>query len=227
MARRKISFQSTASAKYGDTELDANLNMWYRVLLGWVFEATGIWEANGEMSVTNLVQDQEEYVLPTDFVILNRVEILYPNATDYVKANRVDDKQVELGAFGNDEIPFGSSGAPLYRTFDRSIFIYPSPTAAVTNGLRIEYLTDITALSASGDTPTLNSLVHHIIAIGAAYEYCLTNEQPRKAQMLWNQLFGRSGGSEKESFKYQVQMLASQRDRSVKQRILPRYSSFR
>ena len=227
MARRKISFQSTASAKYGDTDLDANLNMWYRIMLGWVFESTGIWEFNGEMSTTNLVSGQEEYVLPSDFVILNRVEILYPDATDYVKANRIDDKQVDGSAFGNDEIAFGSAGSPVYRTFGNSIFIYPSPTAAVTAGLRIEYLTDITELSASGDVPTLNTLVHHVMAIGAAYEYCLTNEQPRKAKMLSDQLFGRQGSAGGESLKAQVQYLAAQRDRSVKQRIIPRFASFR
>jgi len=227
MARRKISFQSAASAKYADADLDANLNMWYRIMLGWVFESTGIWEFNGEMSTTNLVLDQEEYVLPSDFVILNRVEVLYPSASDYVKADRIDDKQVDTGAFGNDEIPFGVDGRPVYRTFGNSIFIYPSPTAAVTNGLRIEYLTDIVELSAGGDIPTLNTLVHHIMSIGAAYEYCLTNEQPRKAAMLWNQLFARPGGSREESLKYQVQLLASQRDRSVKQRLVPRYASYR
>ena len=227
MARRKISFQSTASAKYADTDVDANLNMWYRILLGWVFEDTGIWEFNGETSVTNLVLGQEEYVLPADFVILNRVELLYPNQSDYVRADRIDDKQVEGGAFANDEIPFGSDGAPVYRTFGNSIFIYPTPTANVTNGLRLEYLTDITELSVAGDIPTLNTLVHHVMSIGAAYEYCLTNEQPRKAQMLWNQLFGRSGSSPTESLKAQVQMLSAQRDRSVKQRIIPRFKSFR
>lgn len=227
MARRKISFQSTASAKYADADLDANLNMWYRILLGWVFETTGVWEFNGEMSTTNLISGQEEYVLPADFVILNRVEILYPNATSYVKANRIDDKQVDGGAFGNDEIPFGSAGSPVYRTFGNSIFIYPSPSAAVSAGLRIEYLTDITELSAAGDIPVLNTLVHHVMSIGAAYEYCVTNEQPRKAQMLYNQIFGRQGAAAGESLKSQVQYLAAQRDRSVKQRIIPRFASFR
>lgn len=227
MARRKISFQSTASAKYADADLDANLNMWYRILLGWVFETTGIWEFNGEMSTTNLVSGQEEYVLPEDFVILNRVEILYSGASGYVRATRADDKQIEGAAFGNDEIPVGSTANPVYRTFDNSIFIYPTPTASSSAGLRIEYLTDITELASGSDVPGLNSLVHHVISIGAAYEYCLTNEQPRKATMLWNQLFGRPGASPSESLKSQVQMLASQRDRSVKQRIIPRVRSFR
>jgi len=227
MARRKISFQSTASAKYGDTDLDANLNMWYQIMLGWVFEATGIWEFNGEMSTTGLVQDQEEYVLPSDFIILNRVEILYPNQTDYVQALRIDDKQVEGAAFGNDEIPSGSTGSPRYRTFGNSIFIYPSPSAAVSAGLRIEYLTDIAELVSASDIPSLPTIVHHVISLGAAYEYCQTNEMPRKATMIWNQIFGRPGGDGQDGLKHQVQMIAAQRDRSVKQRVIPRRVSFR
>lgn len=225
--RRKISFQSTASAKYLDADLDANLNEWYRTIAGWIFEASGIWEFSGDMLTTDLVDDQAEYVFPATLVGINRVEVKYANSTEYVEANRIDDKQVEGAAFGNGEIPFGSTGSPVFRLFDNSLFLYPVPTDNSTNGLRIELMEDITDLSAGGDIPIVNPLIHRALAIGAAWEYCSTLEQPRRASMLWNQLFGRPGGSPEESLKHQIQMLASQRDRSVKQRIIPRRTSFR
>jgi len=225
-ARRKISFQSTAAAKYATADLDANLNEWYREVVSWVFAATGIWEFQGEMSTANLVQSQVEYVLPTDMVVLNRVEILYPNQTDYVVARRIDDKQVEHEAFANAELSAASEGYPVFRVFDNSIFIYPAPSAAVTSGLKIEVMNDITELSATTDYPNLNPLVHKILAVGAAYEYCSTNGHERKADRLMKRIMGRFEG-DPSGLKTQVENLASSRDRTTKPRLIPRRQSFK
>ena len=225
-ARRKISFQSTASQKYLDADLDANLNEWYRTIVGWAMAAAGIWEYNGEVYEGDLVSGQAEYVLPTSFVLVNRVEIKYSGSDDYVVATRIDDKQVS-DAFGNGELSVGSTGAPVFRLLDNSLFLYPIPTANNTDGIRIEVLDEITDLSSGSDVPNLNPLCHKAIAIGAAYEYCQTLEQFRKASSLWNQLHGRPGGSPEEGLKHQIETLASMRDRTVKQRIIPRVSNYR
>lgn len=225
-ARRKISFQSSASAKYGTTDLDASLNEWYRLVTGWVVLASGIWEFNGEASTTNLVQNQVEYVLPTGLISLGRVEILYPNQSDYVTATRIDDKQVEEGAFANGEIPLGSEGSPVFRVFDNSIFIYPKPSAAVTNGLRIELVEDLTDLSSTTDIPNLNPLIHRVLSLGAAYDYLVTTEAQRKASSYYNQIFGSYEG-DKRSLKSQIEALAAQRDRTTKPRIIPRQVSYK
>lgn len=225
-ARRKISFQSTAAAKYTDADIDANLNEWYREIMSWVFAATGIWEFGGEVSTTNLVQDQNEYVLPSDMVILNRVEVLYPGQTSYVQARRIDDKQVEGSAFANGTIPVGSEGSPVYRLFDNSLFLYPAPSAAVTNGLKVEVMEDITELSSGSDVPNLNPLMHKILAIGAAYEYCSTNGHERKADRLSRRIFGRFEG-DSSGLKTQLENLVSSRDRSVKPRIIARRQSYK
>jgi hypothetical protein len=225
-ARRKISFQTTASAKYADADLDANINEWYREVMSWVFAAMGIWEFQGEISTASLVQDQNEYVLPSDMVILNRVEILYPNQTDYVVATRIDDKQVEDEALANGSISGASEGAPLFRVFDNSIFIYPAPSAAVVNGLKVEIVEDITELSSGSDVPNLNPLMHKILATGAAYEYCSTNGHDRKADRLSRRVFGRFEG-DSSGLKAQLEMLVSSRDRTTKTRIVARRKSFK
>lgn len=225
-ARRKVSLQTSASAKYGTTDLDANLNEWYRLVVSWVILATGIWEFQGEVSTTNLVQDQNEYPLPSRLIALNRVEILYPNQTDFITASRIDDKQVESGAFGNGEIPLGSESNPVFRVFDNSIFIYPAPSAAVTNGLRIELIEDLTDLSSGTDVPNLNPLIHRVLSLGAAYDYLSTTEAHRKASSYYNQIFGAYEG-DKRALKSQIEALAAQRDRTTKPRIIPRQTSYK
>lgn len=225
-ARRKISFQTTASAKYTDANLDANINEWYREVVSWVMAATGIWEFQGEMSTANLVQDQNEYVLPSGLIVLNRVEVKYPGQSNYVVARRIDDKQVEDSAFSNGQISLGSEGSPVFRVFDNSIFLYPAPSAAVTSGLKIETIEDITELSSGSDFPNLNPLVHKVLAIGAAYEYCSTNGHERKADRLMRRIVGRFEG-DSSALKTQIEQLASTRDRTVKPRIIARRSSYR
>lgn len=225
-ARRKVSFQTSASAKYGTTDLDANLNEWYRLVVSWVVLATGIWEFQGEVSTANLVMSQNEYVLPTGLIALNRVELLYPNQSDYVTATRIDDKQVEIGAFGNGEIPLGTESSPVFRVFDNSVFIYPAPSAAVTNGIRIELIEDLTDLSSSSDSPNLNPLIHRVLSLGAAYDYLVTTEAQRKASSYYNQIFGAYEG-DKRSLKSQIEALAAQRDRTTKPRIIPRAVSYK
>lgn len=225
-ARRKISFQATASQKYLDVDLDANLNEWYRTVVGWVMAASGIWEFNGEVYEGDLVNGQAEYVFPVSFVLVNRIEIKYSGSDDYVVATRIDDKQV-TGAFGNNELSVGSTAKPVFRLLDNSLFLYPVPTANSTDGIRIEVLDEITDLSSGSDIPNLNPLCHKVLAIGAAYEYCQTLEQFRKASSLLSQILGRPGGSPEESLKHQIETLASMRDRTVKQRIIPRVSNYR
>lgn len=225
-ARRKISFELTSS-DYSDTHLNANLNEWYREIIAWALEVTGIWEIRGERATTNLVQDQVEYILPTDdFIILNRVEIKYPNSSVYVKADRIDDKQVDNSAFANGEISFASEARPVYRVFDNSLWIYPKPSAAVSAGISMEYMKDIVDLASGTDEPDLNPLIRKGLAYGAAFEYASTNEMDKLASRLLRRLVG-AGDGDTTSIKYEVQLLAAHRDRSVKQQIRPRRQSFR
>jgi len=226
-ARRKLSFQA-GSTKYPDADLDANLNEWYRLCVAWACGASGIWEYQGDVITTSLVQDQIEYVLPASAIQINRVEVLYPNATDYVVADRVDDKQLTDSAFANNEISFGSTGKPAFRIFDQSIFIYPAPTAAVVNGLKVEVVEDVSDLSSGSDVPNINSLMHRILATGAAYDYAVTHDFARKADRFYREIYGRSGyESDPSSLKYQFEVLVSMRDRSTRRRIVPRRRSYK
>lgn len=224
-ARRKISFDLTSSG-YSDTNLNASLNEWYRVIFGWALLASGVWEVGGEMYTTDLVADQAEYVLPTHLVYLNRVEVKYPNATSYVLAQRVDDKET-ASAFQNAEIDVGTTDYPRYRDFDSSIFLYPVPTDAVTAGLAIEAAIDVTDLSGSTDLPDLNPLIHRAVAIGGAYDYALSNGMTAKARYLIGEIQGFPGGSIENTLKAQIEKLAAIKDNGVRKQLHVRTQNWR
>lgn len=225
-ARRKISLQPSVQQKYTDADLDANINEWLSEVTSWIMEATGIWEFNGQMWTADLVQGQSEYVLPISSVMLNRVELKYPGQSGFALARRIDDKQVEGQALANGQISQAADGAPLFRVFDNSIVVYPTPNAGVVGGMKIETMEDITQLTSASDIPNLNPLFHKALAIGAAYEYHATLENGRKAAALWNRLVGKFEG-DTSSLKYQIQNLAAMRDRTTKPRIIPRKTSYR
>lgn len=224
-ARRKISYQA-GSTKYPDTDLDANLNEWYRLCLGWMVLASGRWEVSGDTITTNLAISQSEYTLPSTTIRVHRVEVLYPDATDYVPATVVDDQSVPNDAFANSDINLGSVANPVVRFFDNSIFLYPAPTANVTNGLKVEVITDITDLSSGSDIPAeIPVLLHRTLATGAAYDFCSTHDLPRKADRLYREIFGRYDG-DPGALKTQVEQLAAQRDRITRRRFVPRFNDY-
>lgn len=223
--RRKVSLQIT-STEFPDADVNALLNQWYRTVTGWVIGASGIWEFSGEKSTADLVQDQIEYVLPAGMIFLNRVSIKYPNSTTYVTAERLDDQQTR-DAFENGTISRGSEGAPVFREFDNSIFIYPKPSAGVLAGLAIETAEDLTDLASAGDLPNLNPLVHRILSAGAARDYCDIEEMDKRYARLDREIFGAPGSDGKGSLKYLVEELAANRDKSTRGRLIPRARSYR
>lgn len=222
---RNISLQLT-TGDFPTADIDAGLNKWLRLVTGWIIGATGIWEFGGEKSTTNLVQDQIEYVLPTGMVYINRVSIKYPNSTSYVYAERLDDKETK-DAFENGTISQGSEAAPVFREFDNSVFIYPKPSADVTSGLAIETVNDVVDLATAGDVPNLNPLVHQILTLGVAMDYCDSEELPAKAGRIERRIFGRPGGDGRDGLKHLVEELAANRDRSARSQIRPRVRSYR
>ena len=223
--RRNVSLQLT-STDFSDAEILVALNKWYRLVTGWAINASGIWEYSGEISKTDLVQNQSEYPFASTVVAINRVAIKYPNSTNYVYAERIDDLETK-DAFENGSISRGSEAAPVFREFGNSIFIYPKPSANVTSGLSIETIEDITELTSGSDVPNLNPLVHQILSIGAACDYCDSEEMYSKGTRLERRIFGRPGGDGRDGLRYLVEELAANRDRTTRSRFIPRRTSFR
>lgn len=182
---------------------------------GWVLESMGWnWEDKLEFSTTNLVEDQSEYVLPLTILRLKRVEVKYPGSTVYVKATLFDDLNTDQ-ALGNSELVGASEAHPQFRVGDRSIFLYPAPSATVSAGLRIETVEDVTDLSTGTDIPDLPVVLHRLLSAGAAHDYALAKEMTTKKTNLYREIYGTPGiiGS---GLKYQLESIYSRRENSVK-----------
>ena len=223
--RRKISKDLT-SVGYSDTNLNANLNEWYRTIVGWVIEAMGTMDFFGNTISWNLSPGVGSFTFPDEVVAFNRLEIDY-SATDvnaYVVVNRVDEKSIP-SALQNSSVIGVSTSHPIYRIFGSTIEVLPKPTVAVTNGLIAELIMDVTDLSGSA-SPVLNPLIHKALSVGAAFEYASAEQYHRLADRLERELFG-SFEDDPKGLRYQVQMLAERFDRNVRQRIQPHRRSYR
>lgn len=163
-------FGDSTDTSYGDTDLDRNINLWYKTGIAWALQINGDWQVNGEIATASIVADQREYALPSDTLKLNEVYI--KTSTEYVKAIQRDAKNISVepdGGYYPD--------TPEFDLMDESLFIYlPENTIkAVTNGIKIHYQTEITELSADADAPNLIEPFERLLITGAAYEYCVAN----------------------------------------------------
>jgi len=123
----------------------------------------------------------------TDITNIIRVDIKYPSDADYVRAKFINIDEPEQGL--DKYIP---SNGPEY-TFDNStILIFPGVESAnikaVTSGVKIYNLTELTELSGASDTPNLVEYFRDYCSTGAAMEYCNANEIYGKADRLKQRL---------------------------------------
>ncbi len=177
---RFLLFSNSSNTQYGDTDVDRNINAWYRRGLAWILEYNGDWQVNGEIALADLVADQREYTLPTDLLKVNEVYIKSTSSGEFLKANQTDSANVsvEMDQYYPDQ--------PEFDLLDNSLFVYPmeNSVVAVTNGLKIFYQTEITELSGDSDAPNIAEPFERLITYGAAYDYAISNEMRTKGEQL-------------------------------------------
>lgn len=135
-----------------------------------VIEAMDGWDFQGEVATTDLVADQQEYVFPSDILKFKRAEISYDGVTwRRLKLIDINNKpgQTNTATISNEI----SRDEPEVDIMDNSLFIYPTPTGAVSGGLKIWYEKEVTDLSEDTDEPNLIEAYHPGLAYGAAIDY--------------------------------------------------------
>ncbi len=164
-----------------------------------------------EISAASLVANQAEYALPTDsattpfaggLIKLLRVEVSHDGSNWYTArpmdlTNRADPIIFDSSAGPtvasvNQDY---STTDPRYAYFDRSVWIYPIPTTARTNALRIFWLKHPNEMTASTDIPELPKNFLDILSEGILIDvyrkYGRISDSDR-ARLNFNQMLQRA-----------------------------------
>jgi len=162
-------------------------------IVRWLNDADVIFAQEAEFtefsSTANIVADQREYALPST---LTRIKAVYVNG------NLVDPIDIK------DEATFTNSGianaalatlgvVSYFRQFGTNILLFPTPTSAITDGLKVIYYGTVAAIGAASSTATsaLPVAFHDAASYYAAYKGKLKRQEYDKAAALQTIFKGR------------------------------------
>lgn len=183
----RISFLTNASVTdYTYKDRTINVNKWQQQVFDWILQSQDEWDIDDKnnsdfgIATTSLVANQQDYPLPTGIIKVKRLEISY-DGTNWYKATPFDTGERSEPLDSTSLTADFSTSKPYYDIFQNSIFLYPTPTANSSAGLKIWYdraFTDFTWTSEASNelltgtkTPGFDSMFHDILALGAAHEF--------------------------------------------------------
>ena len=157
------------------------VNNHYRKTNSKIWDVTGTWEYDDSnhtdlpVTTTTIVDEQQDYEIPSTAQKVDRVEVLSANG-DYQLIQPIDKSQITTEAMSEfNETP----GMPLYYDLvGRSIFLYPKPsTSSVTalKGLKMYITRDIVEFVSTDttDEPGFVNNFHPLLSLGASLDYCI------------------------------------------------------
>lgn len=160
------------SDNYTDANLLASLNDYYFQAISIALKSSGDWQVNGEIATTNIVANQQEYLLPPSLIDITKIEANFLGGTlDWVNVDI--QKGLRHEVISNDDAQDATTAIYQCDLYDNSIFLRYKPQSSVTAGLKIWYSKEATALSADGDEPTIPEHLHLYLVYGACCDYSL------------------------------------------------------
>jgi len=195
------------------------INGRYRQVNSWIWQATGTWEyddsnyTNLPIATTDLVNDQQDYEIPSTAQKIDRVEIKDTHG-EWTTLDPIDKAQIKtaMGEF------LETAGIPLYYdVLGRSLVLYPKPDTAQTgvdDSLKLYFSRNISEFS-STDTSTEPGFVedfHRLLPLGASLDYAIGYNLSEKIPNLQRELL---------LTKEDLQKFYGARHRDMKPRIQP------
>ena len=200
----KISFLTSAditSGGFATADRVISINYYYNRVLTAILRSQDEWDFDDNtitttypIAVRNMVINQPDYKFTTALWALTspegganassstisplkikRVELSY-DGTNWNKAEPLDLNEYSRDTITNTINSQFQTGKPFYGVMDNALWLYPVPTANVTNGIKVWFDRSITEYTSSDVTtgtkvPGFDSNFHMILAYGAAYEY--------------------------------------------------------
>jgi len=211
----------TDTSTYTLKDKTRNGNAWYRKINSWIWEAAGDWEyddtnwTNLPIATTDLVNNQQDYELPSVAQRVDRAEVLDSNG-DYVIVRQIDKSQISSQAMSEF---YETAGLPMYYDLvGRSLLLYPKPSSSnvtTTNGLKVYFGRDIDEFSVTDTAtePGFSRNYHRLVSLGMAYDYCIREGLDDKKRQIRDEI---------EQLRGQLQSEYASRHRAFKTRIIPR-----
>lgn len=179
-------FADPTEDTYADSDLDRNINLWYKTAISWILPINGDWQVNGEIATKNTQAGQNEYLLPTDILKLNQVYVKPSSDSEYLKAEQIDPHNVAYNSPSDSYNPY----PPTFDLLEKSIIIYVADgVQTVEDGIKIYYQTEISELSNTTDEITLAPPFEKVLIEGAKFEFFNANGPPSEADRTENRLY--------------------------------------
>lgn len=171
-------------------------NEWSRQSATWIWQNQSSWKYDDSKytdfpeATTALVNDQQDYSLPTTAQKIERVEVLDKDG-NYQLVNPTTREWIK--DYSMSEY-YETAGMPAYYILEgNSILLYPKPaTGYVTMllGLKVYFSRNITAFSITDTStkPGFSENFHRIISVGAALDYAQSKQMTNIIPILMNKL---------------------------------------
>ena len=202
------------------------INTWYRRVNSLIWEVTGTWEYDDSnwtdlpVATTDLVNEQQDYEIPSTAQKMSRVEILDSNG-NYCLLVAFDESMVKNQAMSEF---YETAGLPIYYDLKgRSLSLYPKPSSekvTLTAGLEVYFSRDISEFVSTDTTkePGFVNSFHKLLPLGASYDYAVSYEMFEKANFLKGQI---------NELVQELKKFYSGRHRDMKARIIPRRQNYK
>lgn len=214
----------TDSTSYSLTDKTRNANRWYykaavrqmKANRNWRFDDTNL--TSLPTAVATMVAGQADYTWPTNFLRLHGLYILDQSGNRV----RLDPINQEHHQSSLDE-RYETSGRPeYYEPFEWGFKLRPAPSATqvtLSSGIIIDYDREIDIFISDDTTqqPSIPEPFQHVIALGASYDYFLSQGEFNRANAL---------RAEVEALLNELTEFAASKDREKRLGIKPFYKLF-
>lgn len=201
---------NTVNAQYPETDIKRNLNVHYDIAVLNIWNAVSDWQFDESIdylpiAMTDLVADQDNYLLPTSAREIERIEAKNTNG-EYFKLKPIDHNAEKT-------IITTKTGTPqYYDVVGRSIMLYPIPDYNSTEGLLIKMSKAVTQLSESTDEPKIEREFHRLLSLGAAMDWYMSRGNTSKKRDMEREIM---------KLKTKLKTFYSQRNKDYTAKIKP------
>jgi hypothetical protein len=150
----------------------------------WDFDDSN--QTDAPCATTTLVDEQQDYSLPTTALDIRRVEVMNSSG-NYEIVAPFDESQITETALSEY---YETSGMPIYyRLQGQSIFLYPKPSASlvtVADGLKIYTSREVHpfTITDTSAVPGFHEDFHRVLSYGAALDYVIAKQITDKVTYL-------------------------------------------